>query len=513
MKENSRLNSNIKRIAISFFISLVGLGSTYYYFLKYYPTLKFHIDEQPVAKVENLENISRKKLSKHRTWQVIEFGDSLYSGETIKTSSDSDLVIRFLDSNAVLNLEADSLITIRKTNNEISLNLMEGHLFVDSSENKSATNISLESKDGQINLTKASVSLSKNKDSGLNVNVISGKASVLMKNGETKNIVNQDKEFIILEPKNSSVLESTKPEIKLSWLGDSKMTAGNYTFKVGTKRSDLVEVKPLRFSSSEVLLPAKFGKNFVQVEIKKTDLAKVKIAWVRLELRPVIEPILKTEAMVVPEKSLEKPKPELQWQLDREETQSYIKNPEIDLKWNLSNKELVKNLVISLSENDTVVFTETVSSELTSFKAKLQKPGRYVASVEAVDDLQKSLTKTKPKLVISEELAHLPPVIWNDKAISEKANLNGSFQTQWIALKGANNYKLLLKNSEGKIVKEWVQKKNFVKIDGLLPGLYTLQLAGIDQFERISPNLSLKKIEVDNNSEIMAPKLKKMRFK
>lgn len=487
---------------------MVGLGSTYYYFLKYYPTLKFHINEAPVAKVENLENISRKKLSKHRTWQVIEFGDSLYSGETIKTSSDSDLVIRFLDSDAVLNLEADSLITIKKTNNDISLNLMEGHLFVDSSNNKSTSALNLESKEGLIDLTKASVSLSKNKNAELNVNVISGQASVLMQNGKTKKIENQVSEFAILEPKNLSVLELLKPEVKISWLGDASISAENYIFKIGSKRSDLVEVKPILFNKNEVLLPARFGKNFIQIEIKSKNESGSKIAWVRLELKPIIEPILKAE-VVIPEK----PKPEIQWLVEKEETQSYIKNPEIDLRWNLANKDTVKNLVISVSENDVVVFKQIVAADQTSYKTKLPKPGRYVASIEAVDELEKSLTKTALKTIVSEELPFLPAAIWNDKAEREKANLSGSFQTQWMNLKGATGYKLLLKNSDGIIVKEWIQKKNFFKIDGLVPGEYALLVAGIDQHERISPFTSLKKIEVANSSEILAPKLKKMRFK
>ena len=209
----------------------------------------------------------------------------------------------------------------------------------------------------------------------------------------------------------------------------------------------------------------------------------------------------------------EKLKPEIQWQQDSDETQSYIKNPEIDLKWNLKNKDTIKNLVISLSENNTVIFTETVSSDRTSYKAKLKKPGRYVASIEAVDDLEKSLTKTKPKIIISSELPFLDAAVWNDKAASDKANLSGSYQAKWIPLQGAKSYKLLLKDSAGKIVKEWIQSNNFFKIDGLLPGEYTLLLAGIDQYERISPNTNQKKIEVANNSEIVAPKLKKMRFK
>ena len=453
------MNSNIKRIVISFLISIVGLCSTYFYFLKYYPTLKFRIDEQPLAKVENLENISRKKLSQHRTWQVIEFGDSLYSGETIKTSSDSDLVIRFLDSNAILNLEADSLITIKKTNNNVSLNLIEGHLFVDSLNNKSTSELNLESKEGLINITKASASLSKNKNSELNVNVTSGKATVLMQNGKTKNIENLDTEFTILEPKNLSVLEAKIPEIKINWQANLKTNIENYSFKIGTKRNDLNQVKPIHFNKNEVFLPAKFGKNFVQIEIKTANSLKPKIAWVRFELKPVVEPIIETnlkpEVVLIPEK----PKPLIEWQLDNEEIQSYIKYPELDLKWNLKNKENVKNLIISLSENDTVVFTEKVSSEMTSYKAKLQKPGRYIASIEVVDELDKSLTKTKPKIMVSKELPFLAAAIWNDKVSTDKANLSGSYQTKWIPLQGAINYKLILIVYEFFIIQNFMQEQ------------------------------------------------------
>ena len=166
-----------------------------------------------------------------------------------------------------------------------------------------------------------------------------------------------------------------------------------------------------------------------------------------------------------------------------------------------------------MSENETVVFTQIVSSETTTYKAKLPKPGRYIASIEVVDELEKSLTKTKPKIIVSKELPFLASAVWNDKVTTDKANLSGSYQAQWIPLQGAKSYKLILKDSDGKIVKEWIQNKTFFKIDGLLPGEYTLLLTGIDQYERTSPNTNQKKIAVANNSEIMAPKLKKMRFK
>ncbi len=476
--------------------------------------MQFHIDEKPLAKVENLENISRKKLSQHRTWQVIEFGESLYSGETIKTSADSDLVIRFLDSNAIVNLEADSLITIKKNDNQISLNLLEGNLFVDSTKNDTASALKLESKEGLIDITKALVNLSKGKNSELNVNLVSGQASVTLENGQSKKIETKKQGLIISEPKNLSFIETEKPEISLTWLGDLSIPQQDYIFKIGSQRSLMKVVLPLEFHKNSATLPAQFGKNFIQIEIKnKKTLERSVSAGLRVELKPILKNIDNFVSEPVVIKPAEKPKPEIAWLNQLEETQTFIKNPEIVLKWNLKNSENAKNLILTIYDKEKKIVSEKISSQATSFQAKLPRSGRYLASIEVLDQAEKKITETELKTIVSEELPYLPAAQWLDKESVGKATLNGSYQARWLALEGAENYKLLLQASDGKVIKEWAQSKTFFKLDGLLPGNYSLRLAAVDRYGRTSPNTTIKKVIVAETSEIMAPKLKKMRFK
>jgi len=497
------LSSIKKRIFISFCASVGGVVATWYYFTHHYTTLRFHINEKPMAQVEKLENISRKKLSQHRTWQVIEFGESLYSGETIKTSSDSDLQIRFLETDALLNLEPDSLITISKNKNSISLNLLEGNLFVDSSSNDSGSALTLETSEGAITLTKASASFSKTKDSAVSVNVISGKASVLTKDGIIKDLKRTSVQMVIAEPKNWSVIKSKVPEIKLNWLGNPNIPWKELVFKVGQKRNDLTPVNPVSLKDGEAILPVRFGKNIVQVE----HLEKHLVTSVRFEVLPIVEQIAQVEVLS------KEPSVEVSWENKlTEETQVYTTQPQLDLKWQVKNPLKAKNLVIKIFDGESIILTEFVKISETEFKVPVEKPGRYLASIEAVDEYSQKLATTQ-KTIISQELPFLPKPDWDLETTTHQAAPNGSYQTQWVPVESATQYKLILRNKDGKVIKEWVQQKTSMKLNGMLPGEYSLSLSAVDQYQRVSPNSVMKSVIVSETSEILAPRLKTLRFK
>lgn len=506
------MSANTKRILISFLVSIVGLCATSFYFTKYYPSVQFHIDEKPLAKVEKLENSSRRKLAQHRTWQIVEFGDSLYSGESIKTSPDADISIRFLDSNTILNLEADSLITIKKNKGEISLNLIEGHLFVDSTQNDSAASVKLESKDGLIDLLKTSVTVSKEKNTDLNLNVITGRAKVIKADGQSAVIEFKKPSLIITEPVALSVIESQLPEMKIVWLSAEPNTNEKLVFKVGTKRSDLLEVKPSVLGTNKVNLPVKFGKNFVQLEIRSVDDNKVlQAASVRFLLQQKVSAV--SEVTNVPAVEKVRATAQIVWNSEAEEVQNFVGDPELNLQWTLQNNDSVQKLNLKIFEDDKLILSEVLTADQTKFKAKLPKSGRYLASIEAVDTVDKRLAQSKIKSIVSEQLAYLASPEWTDAKPTSDADLNGVYLARWKPLDNIVEYSLELVNPSGKVIRTWSQKNNFVQLKNLLPGEYKLTLTTLDQFKRISPNKSVKIIRVADNSAIDAPKLKKMRFK
>lgn len=490
----------------------MGLCSTSFYFAKYYPAVQFHINEKALAKVEKLENSSRRKLSQHRTWQIIEFGDSIFSGESIKTSSDADLSIRFLDSNTILNLEADSYITIKQNKGEVTLSLLEGHLFVDSTQNSTAASLRLESKDGLIDLSKTAVTVSKIKNTELNLNVVTGQAKVLKTNGQTTAIDFGKPSLIITEPQALSLIESQVSEVKITWLSANLNANEKLYFKVGRKRSDLLDVSPSNLQKNEVTLPVKFGKNFVQLEIRSADGGKVlQIASVRFELQQKVLPVL--QVINVPNIEKIKATPQIVWNNEAEEVQNFVDSPEVNLKWTLQNKESIQKLNLKIFENQKLILSDVLTPDQSSFKAKLPKSGRYLASIEALDSVDKSVAQSKIKAVVSAQFAFLAGPAWaDDNAISD-ADLNGMYLARWKQVYSSAEYNLELINPSGRVIRVWSQKNNFVQLKNLIPGEYKLTLTTLDQFKRISPNKSVKVIRVADSSAIEAPKLKKMRFK
>lgn len=508
------MSSNVKRILISFLFSLLGIAGTYFYFQKINPVLSFSFNQKPLAQIENLENTSRKKLAEHRTWQVVEFGDSLYSGEMIKTSSDSELQIRFLETNAILNLEADSAITIQKTKDRISIGLVSGNLFIDSSKNENGGKLSLESERGLINLTQGSGQFSKQSGQAAQFNLLSGTAQQTDASGKSSELNPQSDALVIKSPSNLSAIESNLPEVRLKWSGANSFKASDLIFKSGVSRKQLKVLAAKLDANHEALVPISFGRNTVSIFSKNNSGVEVELASVRFLLKPSLLAIERATPMPVPiPVVVEKPKAQIVWVGDSSNLQPFAKDPEISLSWQVKNKDAVKKVKIKILDGEQVIVSKELSAGDTEFKTFVKKPGRYVASVEAFGEDSEKLATSSLRSIVAEEFPYLPKPQWVNKDTNEKAQLNGSFASSWNEQAGALNYKLQLKDSSGRIVKEWVQKRTSFALKGLLPGKYTLSLAAIDLYQRESPQKAIKTIQVLDNSEILAPKLKSMRFK
>ncbi|MBC7458393.1 MAG: hypothetical protein H7235_08955 [Bdellovibrionaceae bacterium] len=508
------MSSNVKRILISFLISLLGIAGTYFYFEKINPILQFRHDQKPLAQIENLENISRKKLAEHRTWQVVEFGDSLYSGEMVKTSGDSELQIRFLDTNAILNLEPDSAITIQKTKDRVSISLIEGNLFIENLKSKNGFELEMQTEQGSIRLNQAAAKFTKGLDSKLQFDLLTGNAFRIDENGRRVELKRNDGDFNITLPVNMSTVESNAPEIKIKWISLAEPPAADLIFKIGASRANMQVVSAKTFFKNEVLLPAQFGKNRVEISLRNTDGTFTELSSVRFQLRPSVLAMARpTPKPAVVPVVVTKPTAQIIWVGDNSNLQPFAGHPEISLSWLVKNKESVEKVKIKIVDGDQVVVSKVVSANDTTFKTTVKKPGRYLASIEAFDDSEQSVAKSTLRTIVAEEFPFLPKPEWTKKDAVEKAELNGSYSSSWNEIAGALNYKLVLTDASGRLVKEWVQKRTYFSLKGLLPGQYTLTLAGIDLYQRESPQKAAKTIQVLDNSEILAPKLKRMRFK
>lgn len=122
----------MKRLVIAFLISLVGIGASFY-FLK--PSEKQAREEgDAIAYVDQTRNEVSRQAEGRLLWSPVQTGEALFAGDKVKTSGLSGAVIRFKTSDSKLEVEENSIVVIALNDKKLSLNMLEGRVFVDQKE-------------------------------------------------------------------------------------------------------------------------------------------------------------------------------------------------------------------------------------------------------------------------------------------------------------------------------------------------------------------------------------------
>ncbi|MBX2988991.1 MAG: FecR domain-containing protein [Bdellovibrionaceae bacterium] len=187
------MRSQWKRLALAALLSLSCATAT----VVWYKTTEKKLNltnEAPLAQVSRVGDEVLRRPATRLLWQAVNTGDSLYNGETVRTSTQGELRIQFEDGRYI-DLEPDSLIVLQKSKGEISLDLMEGSLFVNAkaadapgADAAAAPGLVLNSKNGKVDLTGASASLSKGSGDRLDLQVLEGSAKLRGADGKEKEI-------------------------------------------------------------------------------------------------------------------------------------------------------------------------------------------------------------------------------------------------------------------------------------------------------------------------------------
>jgi len=197
------------------------------------------------------------------------------------------------------------------------------------------------------------------------------------------------------------------------------------------------------------------------------------------------------------------------------EEQKYIGSPEVEMKWETLKAERVSEYKIKLTPVDQ---PETKPFEIKSstsvLKAKVLKPGRYIASIEGVDKSQKIVAASNPKaFVISElELLKAPLFEGGNKLV---ANKKGDFKVKWQSLDGAYRYKINLFDRNGKVLATQTTQNPVtteVSFEDMSPGDYRIEVAGVDRGNRLGV-FAKKIINVLDTTDLSAPRIKKLKVK
>lgn len=186
--------SSIKRTALATGVTVLGCALTYLWHIKNEPKSLGDSESDVIAYIATTKKEIHRKGSNNALWEPAEQLDRLRSGDSVRTSGDSEARIQFYQSNRYIDLEADSMIVIQKQESEINLELLEGSLFVngvDKANNTgeaSKSTLTLKSQGGKVDLSKSAAQLSGSSKDKMDLKIIKGTAQFIKTGGKTESI-------------------------------------------------------------------------------------------------------------------------------------------------------------------------------------------------------------------------------------------------------------------------------------------------------------------------------------
>ena len=383
------MQKQLYRFLISALVALgVGLGTNYWYeknrIRAFTPK-----DSPPVAYARSVSEDVHRRPADRLLWQIIKEGEPIYSGEALRTSERGEMKIEFTGSSQTIALEQETLIVINQDGkNEISLDLIDGSLFVSqaekSDEQDTKTILSVKSDDQKIGLGTATAQLSKSKNSKLELQVLKGKATV-ESNGREQEVDSRTllSKIEILTPATSKPVyfnpENPTPVV-FQWKGFPPNVL--VSLAIGKNRKTMTEVTSTndekQSSFSHKLFPGRYQWQLLakdSVTAKRID--GVTSAIYRLEVEERFAPAAQYPAkdeLIVKTAGV---KAEVKFRWTRPEK---AKNTSLEVGRDVDMKDIISKKIL-ISES--------------SFKLPLEE-GEYFWRISAVYDDDESAVASRP---------------------------------------------------------------------------------------------------------------------
>ncbi len=193
--------------------------------------------------------------------------------------------------------------------------------------------------------------------------------------------------------------------------------------------------------------------------------------------------------------------------------QFFIGEPSLHLAWTAGpQSDLVNQWKVSWKdEADVNAPPQTIETANRDLSTKLEKPGRYIASVEAYDKQGRLMGKSENMVlaVQPQPVLPAPQILPADGPIT--AGGDGKGVLSWSEIAGAKEYEVTLLSKDGKELLSHRDKKNQMILKNLMPGEYTVRVVSIDENNRPSDTPSEKTLIVPDKSNLRAPALKKVK--
>lgn len=195
-----------------------------------------------------------------------------------------------------------------------------------------------------------------------------------------------------------------------------------------------------------------------------------------------------------------------------EETQNFVTEPEVSLTWKAAESQYLDNYRVTITPEDSNSQEETQSLLVknAAAKTKVSAPGRYIASIEALDKNGQVIGTAPQKILNVQPLPKISAPQFLGEGNILQAQRDGKLELVWSASEGAKEYEVVI-SKNGKELKRTKYRKTSTNIQNLMPGDYEASVIAIDQYGRESEGSPAKVIKVPDNSGLKAPSLKKIK--
>ena len=269
------------------------------------------VASEPIARLVTTHNEVMRRPARHLIWKSVNKKEELYDGEAVRTANNSEAQIEFIEQMVTVNLDPDSVIEIARENGKLNLSFLEGNLIIKAAGN---SDLILKSGDRQITVGGTTGSSGKgsseltvskaNKSAGMEVQSAKGAVQEFNQDKTTKKPIEIAK-FRILRPIADEIMYvevNSKDGPPFVTIEFTPLAASfDVTVETGENRSELTPVPDLKVAgnSGKILVPIKFGRNFVRLTAAPKDkldgqlVTPIARAIVRAKLPP--EPLLPTD--------------------------------------------------------------------------------------------------------------------------------------------------------------------------------------------------------------------------
>lgn len=493
------MKRNLKRLLFAFALSASCFAATVAWFQSG-KTAAQHGDRAPIARLNDASNDVQRKPLKRVIWESVTKNDELYPGEAIRTTDNAEAKIQLVKSGAVIHLEPNSLVVLEENENGMSLDFLQGNMFVSSTGAGDAA-LTLKTGSGEVKLNSADMSLSKGTDGKVDLAVFKGQAE-LQKDGK-KLALDKDKSASFSD----QGMSVNKDRVQITWplAGDTvllnlirgekldvafKALPKGYTVNAewGASRNSLKSAgAPAPGESGKIPLPGKSGKWFVRLVAKSDDPGQPPLSSNVLPLN--IDP-KSPPALVEP----------------KADAQVITENPGLPVTFRWLNRHKLESQVLEVATDPqfkSIKSKQTFSGDVAEFSAGGLVDGPYywrVTGYLKIKDKTEALSSGAAKFNLISHFELKPPIpVWPEagQKLSYLDAQKTGVSFKWNAPPGTKRYAILVQR-KGVTILERELETTMVKITDVKPGSYQWKVSSIDPKGGLAKSSAVMNFSIDD---------------